>query len=501
MSTDGCIAAPASSMSVPLSERLVSHGGFTAASKAYVSSARLALALFVLLTIAAASCSPRSQDPPPRFPMLLVGVDGMEWSVMKPLLAEGKLPVLQGLMDRGVHGTLTSMSPTFSPVIWTSIATGKVPAKHGIENFVYSVGGREDQVRVYTSGHRKTKAFWNILSDHGMTVDCVGWWITYPAEKIHGVMVSQTNTTAAAHNQAKAIWKGSLLKGVPGQVTPPERQNEVLHTLEEMDRTLPEITNQIFGRRPHPMDPFGRLLWDETQWAFRADATYIRVAKKLLESPPPPDLLAVYIGGTDVVSHRFWRYAHPELYAHPPSEEQVENFRSVIEDYYVYTDRAIGELLSKLPADVTVMVVSDHGFGAVNHDRDFAPEDPPFQRNSGAHDDAPPGVFIAAGRYIAAPPPEPGGGAPAGKSPLRTIGSVLDVMPTLLALKGIPIGEDMDGRPLTSLIQKERLEAAPPTFVPTHDSGEWLDARTARSGQSADDAERLEQLRSLGYIR
>lgn len=420
---------------------------------------------------------------------------------MRPLLAQGKLPVLRSLMERGTYGTLSSMSPTFSPVIWSSIATGKVPAKHGIENFVYSVGPREDQVRVYTSGHRRTKAFWNILSDYGMTVDCVGWWITYPAEKIHGVMVSQTNTTAAAHNEAKAIWKGSLLKGVPGQVSPPERQSEVMATLDEVERSLPEVTDRIFGKRPHPVDPFGRLMWDETQWAFRADATYVRVAKKLIESQAPADLFAIYIGGTDVVSHRFWRYAHPEAYAHPPSADQIENFRTMIEDYYVYTDRTIGELLAKLPRDVTVVVVSDHGFGAVNQDRVFDPGDPPVFRNSGAHEDAPAGVFIAAGRYIVAAPRRAGAGAGPGSDPLPAIGSVLDVTPTLLALKGIPIGQDMDGHPLTSLIQKERLDAAPPSFIPSHDTNEWLAGRGERIEQGADEAERLEQLRSLGYIK
>ena len=462
---------------------------------------RGAIGLLAGLTLTAASCSRRPAAPPARFPMLLIGVDGMEWSVMRPLLAQGKLPVLKSLMERGTYGTLTSMSPTFSPVIWTSIATGKVPAKHGIENFVYSVGRREGQVRVYTSSHRRTKAFWNILSDYGMNVDCIGWWITYPAEKIHGVMVSQTNTTAAAHDEARAIWKGSLLKGVPGQVSPPERQNEVMATLEEVEKSLPEITGQIFGRRPHPMDPFGRLMWDETQWAFRADATYIRVAKNLIASPEPPDLFALYIGGTDVVSHRFWRYAHPEAYAHPPSPEQLENFRTMIDDYYIYTDRTIGELLAKLPQDVTVLVISDHGFRGVNEDRVFAPGDPAVFRNSGAHDDAPPGVFIAAGRYIAAAPRRVGSGPDPGSEPLLPIGSVLDVTPTLLALKGIPVGQDMDGHVLMSLIQKERLEAAPLTLLPTHDTGEWLAGRAARSEQSVDDAERLEQLRSLGYIQ
>ena len=432
-----------------------------------------------------------------RTPVLLIGVDGMEWSVVEPLLAQGKLPAIRRLMDRGTYGYLTTIDPTFSPVIWTSIATGKVPAKHGIENFVYtvSVGGKEEP-RVYTSGMRKTKAFWNILSDQGRTVDCIGWWITYPAEPIHGVMVSQTNTTAAARDSAKAIWKGTLLKGVEGQVSPPARQAAVMATLDAVDKALPAITRQIFGAFRHPLDPFGRLLWDETQWAFRADATYVRVAKDLLAQREPFDVFAVYIGGPDVVSHRFWQYAHPGEFAHPPDRDQIENFGKIIDDYYVYTDRVIGELLATQRPDVDVIVLSDHGFHAINQTRTFSAQDSPFDRNSGNHLDGPPGVLIAAGRDIL----RAHAGSGAQRSARPVLGSVLDVTPTLLALQGIAVGRDMDGSPMKTIIRPERLAAAPITFVETHDTESWIAQRASRKEASDDDAERLEQLRSLGYI-
>jgi hypothetical protein len=441
--------------------------------------------------------TPAPPTPPARLPIVLIGVDGMEWGVMKPLLAQGKLPSIRRLMDRGAYGYLETIDPTYSPVIWTSIATGKVPAKHGIENFVYtvSVGGKPEP-RVYTSGMRKTKAFWNILSDQGRTVDCIGWWITYPAETVRGVMVSQTNTTAAARDSTKAIWKGTLLKGVEGQVYPPKRQAGVMATLDAVDKTLPGITRQIFGTWRHPLDPLGRILWEETQWAFRADATYVRVAKDLLEQREPFDVFAVYIGGPDVVSHRFWQYAYPGEFTHPPGKDQIENFGKIIENYYVYTDRVIGELLATQPPDVTVMILSDHGFRAHNQARAFRAQDSPFDRNSGNHLDGPAGVLIAAGGGIVR-------GSAGGKAPgedLPVLGSVLDVTPTLLALEGIPVGRDMDGAPMTAIIRPERLSAVPISFIATHDTEAWLAQRASRAETNADDAERLEQLRALGYI-
>jgi arylsulfatase A-like enzyme len=77
------------------------------------------------------------------------------------------------------------------------------------------------------------------------------------------------------------------------------------------------------------------------------------------------------------------------------------------------------------------------------------------------------------------------------------VGSVLDITPTLLALKGIPRAADMDGAPLAELIQAAVAEKV----VPTHDTPEWLATRRARMRDAMHQSERLEQLRSLGYIQ
>ena len=238
----------------------------------------------------------------------------------------GKLPTIARLMASGTCGYLESMDPTYSPVVWTTIATGKTPAKHGIEHFVYNDGGTQ---RYYTSGHRKTKAFWNILSDYGLTVDVLGWWMTYPAESIHGVMVAQTNTTGVLDDPKRALWKGSLLRGVEDQVTPPERQNEVMDILEATEASFDSLATTIFdGAVTAPMSPFTKLMWDQSRWSFRADAVYASVAERLAASKEPFDMLAVYIGGTDVASHRFWRYAYPEDFYNPPPAQEVADLRT-----------------------------------------------------------------------------------------------------------------------------------------------------------------------------
>ncbi len=452
----------------------------------------------MLVAVAAAlvmACSGGERTPPPETPpIILFAVDGLEWSILKPLVDEGKVPAIAGLMERGTYGYLESMIPTYSPAIWTSIATGKNPDKHGIPHFVYRTGPTDADIHFFTSGHRKTKAFWNILTDYGKSVDVIGWWMTYPAEKVNGVMVAQTNTTGVIEHSENALWKGTLLPGVEDQVYPPELTPEVMDLLAETDRSMDSLVTVIFGRIPKAKTEFTQQVWEQSLWAFRADAVYTRIAQRVLEQQPAPDVFALYLSGPDVAGHRFWRYAHPEDFWHPPIPEEVREFGSVLEDYYVHVDRVVSDILSRAPRDATVFLVSDHGMHVVNPEREFNPEDEAGDRLSGNHLDAPPGVFVAAGSNIVHP------AEPPRLDPMRPIGRAYDVLPTMLVLKGIPVGDDFDGKALTGIIAPEFLEKFPLRDVKTHDDREWETARQDRLKEAADRTERLEQLKSLGYI-
>mgnify|MGYP001333022098 CR=1 FL=1 len=68
--------------------------------------------------------------------VLLIGWDAADWKVINPLLERGELPALQRFMDEGAWGNLATLHPILSPMLWTSIATGKRPQKHGIHGFI-----------------------------------------------------------------------------------------------------------------------------------------------------------------------------------------------------------------------------------------------------------------------------------------------------------------------------------------------------------------------------
>jgi predicted AlkP superfamily pyrophosphatase or phosphodiesterase len=459
------------------------------------------LAAFSVFGLFSGCAKKQGSEGKARTPLFVFCLDGLEWRVLKPLLEAGRLPAIAGLMERGSYGYLSSMQPTFSAVIWTSIATGKTPEKHGIRHFVYeeSVNGKQEY-RYFTSGHRRTKAMWNILSERGLVNHTIGWWMTYPAEPVKGIMVSQTNTTGVLHNPQVALWKGSLIKGVEEQVYPPDKQARVMELLAETDAKLDSITAAIFGTPRNPVDDFSQMMWDQTEWAFRADATYVRVARDILETQGNFDVFSLYLGGTDVAAHRFWRYAFPGQFAHPPDDKQIENFGRVLEDSYVYADRVIGEFTRLFP-DAAVLVLSDHGMHSENVENDFSIDDPPLKTTSAHHLDAPPGVLITAGGPFKSAGTGWSPGSELDITVLPRLGSVLDVLPTILAVEGIPVGEDMDGAPMRSILDLDRLDTEKVRSIPTHDDPKWLAGQTARIRHAVDERERIEQLRSLGYIK
>ena len=96
---------------------------------------------------------------------LVIGVDGATNIVLAPMIAAGELPNLQAIARQGISTSLRPDGPLLSPRIWTSIATGRSPERHGIEGWV-----RLDETgrpRLYTSADRKVHAIWNMLSDAG----------------------------------------------------------------------------------------------------------------------------------------------------------------------------------------------------------------------------------------------------------------------------------------------------------------------------------------------
>jgi predicted AlkP superfamily phosphohydrolase/phosphomutase len=424
--------------------------------------------------------------------VILVGIDGADWGVIQPLLDRGRLPAFRKLKEEGATGVLMSLEPSASPALWTSVATGVAPGRHGIRGFVVPApgagnGGRppagdegeegaaataKQGVRPVTSAMRRAPAFWNILPRFGLKVGVVGWLVTWPAEPVEGFIVSSYLPYIYNWSTGRPL-KGTIVKGIPRQTYPEDLIDEI-DPLTVKPAGLDEATLRRFydPARAARLSREDRECVEGFRWSLACDETYRRIGLHLFDRHPV-DLFAIYFGGIDVASHRFWKFAYPEALRYGVGAEEAAILGRVIDEYYVYIDGLLGEYLERRAPEDTLVVLSDHGFRPV-----LLPGRP---ATSGHH--RPEGIIALHGRA-------------ARRGHTIAHASLLDVLPTVLAILGVPVSMDLEGRALQ--------EALDPRFALQHavEFVEGYDLAEPAGGPEASDldANVLERLRSLGYI-
>jgi predicted AlkP superfamily phosphohydrolase/phosphomutase len=157
------------------------------ASAAHVRA--IALASMVLVTSCGRRPEPEEVRAPARPPLVVLGLDAGTWDLLDPWMARGLLPNLARLRSSGTSGVLHSTQPSNSPVIWTSIATGKVPEKTGITWFVRFPNGPGKPVPV-DRRQLKTSPLWTMMGRERIDVAVLGWYVTWPAEHVNGRLLS-----------------------------------------------------------------------------------------------------------------------------------------------------------------------------------------------------------------------------------------------------------------------------------------------------------------------
>lgn len=405
--------------------------------------------------------------------VLLIGWDAADWKILRPLLDAGRMPHLKKLIAGGAWGNIATLQPCLSPILWTTIATGKAADKHGILGFVEPTPDASG-LRLSTSTSRTTKALWNILSQSGLRSSVVGWYASHPAEPIRGVCVSNRFVEDRPAD-TRAPW------GMPdGAVHPPEMADKIARgrvhpagvppsELAKYIHNLKQITPGT-DKRPALL---ARAL---------AKAHSVHAAAAAILKSGEWDFLGVYYEAIDVIGHDFMPYYPPRL-PHV-SAQDFERYRDVIAETYVLHDQMLGRLLELAGKDVTVIVVSDHGFHS-DHQRPQSWDVGHTEETQAAAWHRHLGMLVMHGPGIR--PGQEIGGA-----------TLLDIAPTALRLMGLPAGRDMDGRTLA-----EALENAPPIEpIATWDEvpgAEFMHGPDARQDPYVS-MQALQQLVDLGYM-
>ncbi|MBD3367457.1 MAG: hypothetical protein GF405_04695 [Candidatus Eisenbacteria bacterium] len=286
---------------------------------------------------------------PPSLKVALIGVDGATWKVVDPMLRSGRLPNLASLVEEGSSGVLMSVSPMFSPRVFTTIASGKVADKHGVQ-------GASDT----TTDAVLVKRVWDILWeqnewDYGL----FEWYVTAPpfaspngfnipgppAIGIETVpeelcFVKEIEENAGGAQSGPLGMAGLALRSAAHGAT----VSRVVELAEVALLRFQGASRLDTYRREH--DVIVGLATDAALWQLRRGDI---------------EVLAGVYRSTDRLSHAYWRYYEPEEFS-DTDPAALDRYRGTIEDIYAAVDEQFGRLRRYLGPDGIMMIVSDHGF-------------------------------------------------------------------------------------------------------------------------------------------
>ena len=400
--------------------------------------AKRAFTATVSVAVLSCLCIPaRAQSPQRRPRVVVIGVNGMEWDIIRPLLVKGEMPNLAGAIQRGVYGKMRTLSSPNCPKVYTTFATSTAPEENGITGFV--VGGVSANTAML-----KREPLWSILSQHGITVGLANVPATFPTLPVNGYMVSGMLTRG---------------KGCENGILCSPRLSEVIGGDPVYPATMAAELKANVGdfwidcaRMPLASELKGKEAQTVEEWLKQISeirAQQVTLFEYLL-THHPTDFTMFVQSCEDRVGH--WLYPiQPYNVGYNPNLHtlRVDAFPA----QYRAFDQVLGRILQHLDSNTYVFIISDHGIKPLREfeesrlsrymAHDHGGTTPVIAKHDFEDGDDVPGSFIAMGPNI--------------KKDVRLMGfavTVFDVAPTILSLYGIPIPNQMRGRVLKEIFEE-----------------------------------------------
>ena len=247
--------------------------------------------------------------------LLVIGLDGATWNLLKPLVDAGELPTLKQLIKNGLCDKLESSIPPVTFPAWKCYSTGMNPAKLGVYTWV-GVDFKNKKMKVYNSESFEGDDLRDYLGREGYKVGVINMPATYPPKPINGFMISGIPANEHDEYTYPQSLKKELIKNYDYKLHP----STMFVTNEK--KTLDEIKELIKLR--------------------------FKVAKKYINTV---DFLHLTIFYIDSVQHYMWKYM-----------ENGGEYKNAIRDVWKIIDQEMGDLISCIDKDCNIFLMSDHGF-------------------------------------------------------------------------------------------------------------------------------------------
>lgn len=316
----------------------------------------------------------------------------------------------------------------------------------------------------YLSGDIRSLELWDICDAENIPAITLSWYISYPVCSNNGIQVS--DHLARGKDTARSdpgLATPSVLPELLSEVVGPNSENREL-LLDLIDTSgLDESELRAFH------DQYAE--WFRSAWRPMArDLSTLGFARQVFPKLPDWRLASIFYKSVDGIHHLSWK--HMDLPGTELDRYPERRFRMAVDKLYEFSDHLVGETLSLLedPTDLetVVIIVSDHG----------------WDDSTRAHDMAPDGIFLMSG-------------GPTLISDERAHLHIYDVAPTILALLGLPVPRDMDGRVATELVDPTFWDEHPIQYISTYESEPLPQSEEMEIELDQDD---LDELKALGYI-
>ncbi len=266
-------------------------------------------------------------------PVLLIGIDAAEVTLIEKLCSAGKLPVLQSLRERGCFGMLETQPHGFLSMVWPTFYNSKNVSHHG---WYFNKMWRPDRMRLEFANEEwlPQRPFWQFLDPSRFRVALLDIPFTpRPEESLNGVYLNgwQNHDDFGKFSRPDDLWR--QLKKKFGH---------------------PAMRAEFFGHQS------AKSLLRLRQEMLGATEQISRISEYLLDGDPW-DLFLVVLGGAHRGSHYLWNLSQIETQG--LASETRRTLENALVELYQSWDRAIGRLINKAPDGTKIMVFALHGMG------------------------------------------------------------------------------------------------------------------------------------------
>ncbi len=249
--------------------------------------------------------------------VVLIGLDGVPFSLLKELIDEGHLPFLKKKFKEGTFKEIKAPLPEISSVSWSTFMSGRNPAEHGI--FGFTLIDRNYNIYFSNFNHLKSVPIWEKLGRKGKRSVVINLPSTYPVKEMNGVLISGF----VSPDIRRAVYPVSLLP-----------------YLKKIDYRIDVDNSKGKDRK----DEFLDELFYTLERRF--------ILSKKLASEVSWDFFMVVVTGTDRLHHFLFK----------SFKDKNSKYHQKFIEYYKKIDSLIQNFLGSIDENYRLIMLSDHGF-------------------------------------------------------------------------------------------------------------------------------------------